>query len=269
MDNYNIYKQYTLDKINNSLTIEQPFYHIFIQDILHNDLYVLLKDKNEYYKQFTSNRLQDNKSFVNNKYSIIDSNDLVLQTFHKLFSDKEIIKSIFNKFFINTLDFLNKISVYDYECEFVYTDANKFQSIHVDIPSKFVSMVFYFPDSVLSDEEQLKNGTVLYDDDIIPVYNSRYLPNSVCIFAPHLYSYHGFHTTIERNSLVLFYVHEDLIKDNLKAAPKTKSNIEIIDFKKSVVDKLKKYRLIEYRDKNLDEESKKSKINYNKGRVVI
>ena len=100
MDNYNIYKKYTLDKINNSLTIEQPFYHIFIKDILHNDLYVLLKDKNEYYKQFTSNRLQDNKSFVNNKYSIIGSNDVVLQIFHKLFSEKEIIKSIFNKFFI-------------------------------------------------------------------------------------------------------------------------------------------------------------------------
>uniref|UniRef100_A0A6C0E054 Uncharacterized protein n=1 Tax=viral metagenome TaxID=1070528 RepID=A0A6C0E054_9ZZZZ len=114
MDNYNIYKKYTLDKINNSLTIEQPFYHVFIQDILHKDLYILLKDKNEYYKQFTSNRLQDNKSFVNNKYSIIGSNDVVLQIFHKLFSDKEIITAIFNKFFINTLDYLNKISVYEH-----------------------------------------------------------------------------------------------------------------------------------------------------------
>ena len=43
-----------------------------------------------------------------------------------------------------------------------YTEANKFKSIHVDIPSKFVSLVFYLPndDDNLDDETQLKNGMI-------------------------------------------------------------------------------------------------------------
>jgi len=44
-----VYKEYTLNKINESTVGEEPFYHVYIEDILHEDLYKSLKDKSNYY----------------------------------------------------------------------------------------------------------------------------------------------------------------------------------------------------------------------------
>lgn len=271
--NYDILKEHTLNKIINSSIDKLPFHHLFITDILDKQLYSSLKEKSKFYndKKYIMGRCQDNKLFINHKFPIINSSDETLKLFYKLFADNEIKTALVNKFFINSKEFIDKISIFDKECEFVYTEANKFQSIHVDIPSKFVSLVFYLPndDDNLDDETQLKNGTILYDKHINPVYKSRYIPNSVCIFAQHFYSYHGFDTTIPRNALVMFYVHSDFIAEDLKPSPEKKSEIENKIFKQSIFNKLKIYKLIEYNDKDLNQEHKKCKINNNKGRVVI
>src|SRR5262249_51884949 len=53
----------------------------------------------------------------------------------------------------------------------------------------------------------------LYDKSLVAHYRARFEPNSVCIFAPHFYSYHGFASTLERDVLVLFYVNRgELLK---------------------------------------------------------
>lgn len=269
MNDFNTYKEYTLKKINESGIIEHPFYHMFIEEIIHPDLYTSFNERNNHYSNYTTNRLQDNKSFVNHKYSIVNSPDPILKMFYKIFADKDIMTAFLKKFFINYNTFLDKISIHEHECEFVYTDANKFQDIHTDIPSKFISLVFYLPDSVPSEEDQLNNGTILYDNNLNRVCSARYLPNSVCIFAPHFQSYHGFHTTIKRNALVLFYVNRDLVKEDLKAPPPTKCLKEIVSFKNSILNKVKHYKLIEYKDKDIHQELNNCKINYNKGRVII
>lgn len=264
-----VYKEYTLNKINEAKVGEEPFYHMYIEDILHEDLYKALKEKSDYYNnsRYLTTRLQDNKSFVNNRYSIAYSKDSVLKTFYNLFSDKDIKLALLSKFFVNPDKFINSISVFKEELEFVYTKGAKFQNIHVDIPSKYISTVFYFPDTILSEQEQLDNGTILYNKDIQPIQKSKYKPNSVCIFAQHFYSYHGFNTTIDRNSLVLFYVNNDTIIRDLQ--PTTTSLKERTDFKNSIFDKLREYPLIEYKNKNLRNEYDMCKINSNKGRVMI
>jgi len=264
-----VYKEYTLNKINESTVGEEPFYHVYIEDILHEDLYKSLKDKSNYYNdsKYLLTRLQDNKSFVNNRYSIADSTDSTLKTFYNLFEDKDIKLALLKKFFTSPQKFINSISVFKEELEFVYTEGSKFQNIHVDIPSKYISTVFYFPDTILSEQEQLDNGTILYDKNMTPIKKSKYKPNSVCIFAQHFYSYHGFNTTIDRNSLVLFYVNNDTIRRDLQAT--TSSLKERTDFKNSIFDKLTEHPLIEYKNKNLRNEYNMCKINGNKGRVLI
>ena len=47
--------------------------------------------------------------------------------------------------------------------------------------SKVMSFVFYLPDHEVSDEEEQRNATVLYDRDLKPVYGARFRRNSVCI----------------------------------------------------------------------------------------
>lgn len=126
----------------------------------------------------------------------------------------------------------------------MYTAAGRFQNIHVDIPPKFLSFVFYFPEFAIDEDAELKNATVFYDKDLEPQYKARYRPNSVGVFAPHFYSYHGFASTIDREVLVMFYIHpEEMDRWQLlrgQEEPPFEAIRAVID------DKLTRYPLIEY-----------------------
>ena len=114
------------------------------------------------------------------------------------------------KFYFNT--FSDEIT-FNHDMQFVFTDENRFQKIHTDIPAQFISVNFYIPEDDLTENEELDNGTILYDKELNPCKVIRYRENSVSFFAPHFYSYHGFNTTIKnRNTLLFFYAQKDLIK---------------------------------------------------------
>ena len=109
---------------------------------------------------------------------------------------------------------LNEIE-FNHDLQFVFTDRNRFQKIHTDIPAQFISVNFYLPEDELTEQEELDNGTILYDKDLNPCKIVKFKSNSVSFFAPHFYSYHGFNTTIKnRNTLLFFYAQKDLIKRN-------------------------------------------------------
>ena len=128
----------------------------------------------------------------------------------------------------------------------MYTAAGRFQNIHVDIPPKYLSFVFYFPEFAIDEDAELKNATVFYDKALNPHYCARYRPNSVAVFAPHHYSYHGFHSTIDREVLVMFYIHPE---EHDRWWTVRGSEVPPFEgFRNLVDEKLVRYPLIEYGD---------------------
>jgi hypothetical protein len=255
------YKSHILKKISETTIGEDPFYHLYLENFLPEDLYNLIKSKSIEYKLKSINRKQDNKLFETKKFSLSESKDRVLLSFCNLFSDKDIQMALFKNFFFNPEEFINDIEIFDKECEFVYTPAFKTQDIHIDIPSKYLSLVFYLPDEINNEEKQLENSTILYDKDLIPLQKAKYLPNSVCIFSQHFYSYHGFNTTIDRNAIVLFYINKKILPYDLRMdILRDKSNVEedIKSLKELMIKKFEEHKLIEYKDKSLKEISEKS-----------
>jgi hypothetical protein len=265
-----------LNSIDNSKIIEYPFYHLYIENIFSDEFYAQLKEKCNNPERIET-RKQDNKNFINSRFSIYNSNDECLKKLKNIFESKEIKLSLFSKFFEYPDDVIKNVSIHKAEFEFVYTPENKFQNIHTDIPSKFLSLVFYFPDDSinLSEQDELDNGTILYDKTLTPVKSARYKKNSVCVFAPSLHSYHGFHTTIKRTALVMFYINNDLhlryeknMNTILKTVLQSKEN-RFRMFKFNILNKLQSYPLIEYKLLSLDEEFKNCKINEENGRIIL
>lgn len=260
-----------LERINESKVSVEPFYHMFIENIFSEEFYSLLKNVCDN-PEFILTRGQDNKSFTNNRYPIYNNTKYEeLKTFINIFESKQVKNALLSKFYKEPSKFLNNINIHRNECEFVYTPQNKFQNIHTDIPSKFLSLVFYFPSNEnLSEKEKYENGTILYDTELNPVQKAKFIPNSVCIFAPHLYSYHGFNTTIERTALVMFYIHDILHKEHeesLQQKRSTESKINV--FKSQMLKKVQSFPLIEYESKNILESFSNCKINAPLGRIHL
>ena len=264
----NLYKCHILDKLNESKVDQHPFHHLFIENIFPIDLYqsingvvcdIEISNKFEF-------RPQDNVKYLNKRFPIFDHSNPRIQQIKTLFEDKDIKDLVLSKFFIN-FPIVGKIGIHENEFEFVCSDANRFQNIHVDVPAKFLSFVFYFPNTTtaISQSEQYDNGTILYDKNLQPIKKAKYVPNSVCIFAPHLYSYHGFNTTIPRTALVMFYVDKSIFNHF------GHSELTIESFKDLIITKLSKYPLIEYSNDadKMQKEKSICKINDPNGRVMI
>ena len=275
--NFETEKEITLNAIKNSLVLTEPFNHVFIENILSSELYSKLVERCKNFKnpEMIQIRNQDSNKFLNHRYNFTNSKDDIVLLFKQIFRDKDIKMELFSKFFINPGTFIDNIKIHEKEFEVVFTEKDKFQNIHVDIPSKFVSLVFYLPEIAsesLTDDEMEKNSTVLYDETMKPYYSAKYKSNSVCVFAPHFYSYHGFSTTIERSAIVLFYIHEKLLNEHdnkIAEVDRTKRKEKDFEtFKNNIFEKLKKFELIEYKNKNLEEIMKRCKINAPNGRIL-
>jgi hypothetical protein len=240
---------------------------MYIEDFLPLEFYLQIKEcciKNKYSKNLGT-RKYDNKSFINLRFNLEKKEEKCIEILYNLFMDLDIKLAFLQKFYNipkNTLENItNKLFVKEFE--FVYTDIDKFQTIHVDIPAKFLSFVFYIPEitSSLTTNDEYKNGTILYDENLNPIYKTKYKDNSISIFAPHFYSYHGFNTTIiNRNTLILFYYKNDLLFDH--------ENSSIDNFKKNIKSKIINYPLLEYQNINIDDIFHKSKINNPSGRII-
>ena len=241
-------KMHVLKRINSTEINTYPFYNVYIENIFPETFYEKLKNLMIYYKYNSKleNRNWDNPDFMNKKIILNNVENYEINIVKYIFEDSEIKKSIMEKFYL-TPNFIDEI-VFKHDLQFVFTEKNKFQKIHTDIPAQFVSVVFYIPEDVdISECDKLNNGTILYDRDLNPVKVSKFKGNSVSFFAPHFYSYHGFNTTINnRNTMLFFYAQKDLIKrfyDNSKNQ-NGEQNVEL--FKNVIQWKISKYRLIEY-----------------------
>jgi hypothetical protein len=275
--NFETEKEITLNAIKNSFVISEPFNHVFIENILSTELYRKLLETCKHYKSpnMIQIRNQDSNKFFNRRYNFTNSVDDTVLIFKKIFSDKDIKMELLSKFFVNPVSFIDNIKIHEKEFEVVFTEKDKFQNIHVDIPSKFLSLVFYLPEIAsesLTDDDMEKNSTVLYDETMKPYYSAKYKSNSVCVFAPHFYSYHGFSTTIERTAIVLFYIDEKLLDEHdekiAEAHRRKRKENDFETFKNNIFEKLNKFELIEYKNKNLEEIMKRCKINAPNGRVL-
>jgi hypothetical protein len=241
-------KIHVLNRIKSSEISKYPFYNVYIENIFPEDFYEKLKKRMIHYKYNLKleNRNWDNSDFINKKISLNNIEDDIIDIVKFIFDDYEIKQSFIEKFYINP-DFIDEM-VFKHDLQFVFTEKNRFQKIHTDIPAQFVSVVFYLPeDDNISECNELNNGTILYDKDLKPIKVSKFKGNSVSCFAPHFYSYHGFNTNINnRNTMLFFYAQKDLIKrfyDNSK----NQNGEQNVDLFKSVIQwKISKYRLIEY-----------------------
>jgi hypothetical protein len=241
-------KSHVLNRINNTPITTSPFFSLYIESIFPAEFYQRLYNHMLFvkYNKPLEPRTWDNPAYVNKRYKLESDSTDVIKTLIELFDDAEVKAAFMEKFFVSGSSYVDEIE-FTHDLQFVFTERNRFQVIHTDIPAQFLSVVFYMPEAELSSTEEMANGTVLYGKDLTPVSIAPYRANSVVCFAPHFYSYHGFNTTIDnRSSMQFFYAQRDLIKRFYEDVMNEKGEQDVEMFKQIVFWKLTKYRLREY-----------------------
>lgn len=265
-------KEYVLKKLNDSEVIKEPFRHTYVENILPEEFYQELKEFASDCKKSTKvkTRFQDSSLYQNSKYNFIDENIKVIDIFRKVFSDNDVKEALLKKFFlVNIQNLAKELELHHDEFEFTFTEPNRFQNIHLDIPPKYLSLVFYIPNDDLTEEEELQNATIFYDKDMKPYYNAKYKNNSVGVFAQNFNSYHGNSTTVDRTAIVMFYVNKSELDDWNRDKVHDVEPYEL--FKDYTQKKLEKNPMIEY-EGNIEKvinARKECKINAPRGRYIL
>lgn len=266
-------KDWVLDKIKSTTINTHPFYNLYIEDIFPFEFYSQLKDRMLYYKynETLQERNWDNPNFLNKRFLLRDIEDDIINILREVFDDNEVKDSLMKKFYYES--HIDEIT-FNHDMQFVFTDKDRFQRIHTDIPAQFISVNFYLPETKLTKKQEIDNGTILYDKDLKPCKVIKFKANSVSFFAPHYYSYHGFDTKIkDRNTLLFFYAQKDLIKRFYENSRNQNDEQSPEKFKDVIQWKISKYRLIEYGSDDLEFLSKliaekyKCKVNTLNGRI--
>jgi len=189
-----------------------------------------------------------------------------------LLSDPAIKQAVLNKFYLDASDeLIFHINIHD-EFEYIFTQADRFQNIHIDIPPKYLSFVFYIPETDdFSEEDEKQNATILYDRDLKPKYGARFKSNSVCIFTPHFASYHGFSSSKPRDVLVMFYVNPPELTRWLDLPEDAKNKPPYTGLLDTIAAKLRRHPLKEFgKDEDLlKAEREACRINAPDGRVMV
>lgn len=250
---------------------EEPFYHSYIERVFPEDFYRQLRAHMLALKHGPKHeaRTQDNAAFVTDRYNLVECADLPVRQLRAIFEDPEIKRTILSKYYLAPSDGLIDNSHIHEEFEYIFCAANRFQNIHVDIPPKVASFVFYLPEHEVSEEEELKNATVLYDKNLEPKYGARFRANSACTFVSHFYSYHGFASVSERDVLLMFYIHEGEMEQWRKLRQQDSPPFTgILD---AIEAKVRRHPLREYgtSDQRLAAERAACRINAPKGRVLM
>ena len=270
---YPRHRDHVISKIRGAAVNFEPFGHSFIEQIFPDDLYAQIRAHKLRCKHGDEllDRKQDNPAFRNKRFNLADSAEPVVLQMRRLFEDPAIKLELLRLLYLNpSADLADALSIHG-EFEYFFTQAGRFQNIHVDIPPKYLSFVFYIPDVPVSPEEEERNATVIYDKDLSPHYAARYRPNSVCVFAPHYYSYHGFASTIDRDVLVMFYVNREALADWRKWTKSMKDEAPFTGILDAIERKLRLHPLIEYGEdpERLLRERAECRINAPQGRILI
>lgn len=206
------YRDHVIDVARRTPLGREPFAHLYLEDVLPPDLFTGLHEL--MLAKLSSGALlgrpQDNPLYTNRRFPLYRSTNIHALYLRALFSDTAVVEAFTERFYLDRVaDLARSLSIFDGEFEFAYSDPGRFQNIHVDIPPKYLSFVLYFPDSDLTAEQEVANGTLLYDAEMRPVRSAQYRPNSGVCFAPHFATYHGFSTTMTRQVLVIFLVNRN------------------------------------------------------------
>jgi hypothetical protein len=263
-----------LSRIEQTSIGQAPFFHLFIDRVFPDDFYAVFRSHMLAAKHGgeTQIRVQDNPAFTNQRTNLRDCTDPVIDCIRRVFSDAEVKRELAAKFYINpSAGLCDSMSIHLDEFEYFYTKAGRFQNIHVDIPPKCMSFVFYVPEIPASPDEEMQNATILYDKELTPHHKARFKDNSVCVFVPHFYSYHGFSSTIDRDVMVMFYINQEELtlwramrQEHGESAPFT----GLLD---ATERKLRKYPLIEYGpdEARILAERAACLVNAPQGRVIV
>jgi len=250
-----------------------PFHHTFIEDIFPADFYEVVRAHmlNCKYSGNLQDRHQDNPSFVNKRTNLFENRDEVVECIRGIFSDPDVKRALLKKFYVSpSRELADSLSIHT-EFEYFYTKAGRFQNIHIDIPPKFMSFVFYIPEQAAPPAEEERNATILYDKSLAPHYAARFKANSVCVFVPHYYSYHGFSSTIDRDVLVMFYVNPEDLQKWATLKQETKETPPFTGLLDAVERKLRLHPLIEFgsNEQRLLAERSACLVNAPSGRVLV
>src|SRR5262249_23605761 len=162
---------------------------LFIDEIWPADFYAAMRAHMLECKHgfATEDRPQDSAAFVNRRCNLFANEHEVALCIRAVFTDLEIMLALLRKFYINPSRELAQRLVIHQEFEYFFTQAGRFQNVHVDIPPKYLSFVFYVPTAPMAPEQAAANATILYDKNLHPHHCARFEANSLCIFAPHYY----------------------------------------------------------------------------------
>ncbi len=252
---------------------DAPFRHLFVEEVFPEPLYEALRAHMlaAKHERRTEDRHQDNPQFLTARFNLVGCDDEVIRAFRTAFSDRQVISALAAKFFLDPGAVVESgLTIHD-EFEYTFTRAGRFQNIHVDIPPKFLSFVFYIPEHEgLTGEQELQNATILYGGDLEPRHGARFRRNSVCIFAPHFQTYHGFASTMDRDVLVMFYVNPPELDRWQRMRAEGGDVAPFEGIRELIADKLRRHPPIELgRDEAaLERQRRACRINAPQGRVL-
>jgi len=263
---------HVLDRVRQTTAGTDPFRHMFVETLFPADFYAAVRRHMLVckYGGDVQDRHQDNPAFLNKRFNLFHSCDEIAQVVRQVFSDEQVKIALLEKFYLNPSTELSSALEIHKEFEYFFTAGGRFQNIHIDIPPKFLSFVIYIPEAPLPEKEERANATILYDKELAPHHRARFVPNSMCVFAPHYYSYHGFASTMDRDVLVMFYVHRGELaawRDARRGAPETPPFTDVLD---AIERKLRAFPLIEFGvdEVRLRDERRSCRVNAPQGRVL-
>ena len=267
-------KAHVLAQIAATPVGKDPFYHLFIENIFPDDFYNILRAHmlTLKYGDSVQDRTQDSAAFTNKRCNLYDNTDDVVECVRSVFSDPDVKLALLKKFYVAPPQELVDALAIHREFEYTFTKGGRFQNIHVDIPPKYMSFVFYIPEHPMQPVDQGHNATILYDKDLKPHHKARFQENSLCIFVPHFFSYHGFASTLDRDVLLIFYVNKNHLQEWQKVRQGRKEEPPFTDLREAIEAKLRRYPLIEYADggeERLIMERDTCLVNAPQGRVMV
>lgn len=245
---------HAVSRIEGTERSSEPFFHVYVEDLLPTWLFSDLDAMRRSCKETsaTADRFQDNAAFTTRRLSLAEDPSPACRYLKALMSDQRTKAALLRKFYTQVDgDFVDAVTLHEREFEFTFCAPGWSQDVHVDIPSKYISIVLYFPDEGLSAEDWARNSTVLYSRVLEPTNAGAYRANAAAVFAPHLHTYHGFSTTCSRDALVMFLI-DPVEKADWEAAEPAREVAPFDLFRSFAAAKLRRRPMIEYAERNLD-----------------
>jgi hypothetical protein len=239
---------HVIERIGATQPGQEPFRHLYVEDVLPDEFYELLRAHMLAAKARVreEDRRRDSSGKALGRFHLLGCKDPVISTFRAVFSDRDVISAFASKFYIDLAAVVDHGLTIHSRFEYVFTKAGRSQCVHVDIPPKYMSLVFYIPElSGMTEDEERNNATIFYDGDLRPRPCLNFRKNAVSVFAPHFRTYHGYAATADRDVIVMFYSNpaEQAKWKKMRAAGGDVAPFDVV--RDLIEDKLRRHPLIE------------------------